>query len=341
MKWSPDKSFKSVSEALGFIQDQFCFRHRESLWLPSESGLLLPRDGPPFIFRGECGGFETTVASKSRPQTFLNLSQEDIWAWDRLFRALCKRFMLAYDYNLNELQAKALLQHYGLPTELIDFTWRGGHAMAFAGAGDAEFGRICVMPIGQKAASPLLADFSGHPWAHRAQRQRALGVIMPTGYEDLKSPKTRDRFGLTWIEFRISGPDREFLTNIYNGLTCLANDPSGGFVRHHIIEYVEAYGKLSPNLTKWILDRQIPMTPRCYKVQGFESSDVIVTNAPPAEFGPYDTELEKKWTRRYLSREHPDSSWSRMDKFTWPRVLGTIVPDPRTFHGLSLDQAAL
>ena len=37
--------------------------------ISSESGLLLPRDGPPSILRGECGGFETTVASKSRPQT--------------------------------------------------------------------------------------------------------------------------------------------------------------------------------------------------------------------------------------------------------------------------------
>ncbi len=61
MEWSPDKSFESASEALVFILDRFCIRHREWLWFPSESGLLLPRDGPPFIFRGESGRFETTV----------------------------------------------------------------------------------------------------------------------------------------------------------------------------------------------------------------------------------------------------------------------------------------
>ena len=336
MKWSPDKSFESASEALDFIQDQFCFRHREWLWLPSESGLLLPRDGPPFIFRGECGGFETTVASKSRLETFRSLSEGDIRAWDRLFRTLCERFMLE-DYGLNEAQAKALLQHYGLPTELIDFTWRGGHAMVFAAGGDAQSGRICVMPIGQNANPPLLADFSGHPWAHRAQMQDALGVIMPLGYEDLKSPKTRAHFGLTWIEFRISGPDCDFLREKFEGLTSLANDPSAGFLRHHIMECVEANGKLSPALTEWLLDR-IPMTPRCYEVQRFEPPDVIVHNVPPAEFGAYDMQLEKDWTRRYLSSAYPDSSWSRMEKFTWPQLHGTIVSDPRTFHGQSQGQ---
>jgi hypothetical protein len=119
--------------------------------------------------------------------------------------------MSKYDYGLNEEEAKALLQHYGLPTELIDFTWHGGLAMAFAAADDTEVGRICVMPMGQNARPPTHVDLSRHPWAHRAQMQRGVGVIMPEGYEDLKSPKTRARFGLTWIEFQISGPDRGFL----------------------------------------------------------------------------------------------------------------------------------
>lgn len=330
-KFSPDKRFGSASEALAFIQDQFAFRYREQLWFPSKSGLLLPRDGPPFIFRGEGGDFETTVASKSRPRAFEGLSPQDIAAFHRLFRELCRRFMLDYDYGLNEVLAKALLQHYGLPTELIDFTWQGGLAMAFAAVGGSETGRICVMPIGQNACPPGLADLSAHPWAHRAQMQKALGVIMPEGFDDLKSPETRARFGLTWVEFRISDQDRDYLKEKFEGLMSLANDPSSGFLRHHIIEYVEANGKLSPALTEWLLDR-IPMTPRCYKVQRFEPPDAIIHNVAPAEFGAYDTQLEKDWTRRYLSRAYPDSSWSRMEKWTWPPP-GTILPDPRTFHG--------
>ncbi len=154
---------------------------------PPESPLLLPRDGPPFIYRGERGDFETTVASKSRPGAFEGLSSEDITAFYRLFRELCKRFMLNYDYGLNEDLAKALLQHHGLPTDLIDFTWQGGLAMAFAAAHGTEVGRICIMPIGQDARAPQLADLSRHPWAHRAQMQKAVGVIMPEGYDDLKS----------------------------------------------------------------------------------------------------------------------------------------------------------
>lgn len=336
MTWKPDKSFGSVAKALDFILDQYCFRHRELLWFPGESGLLLPRDGPPFIFRGEPGGFETTVAPRNRPGTFEGLGQGDRMALDQLLSSLCKRLMLRYDYSLNEVHAKALLQHYGLPTELIDFTWRPAYAMAFAAKDNAEVGRICVMPIGQDAIPPALADLSDHKWAHRAQIQEGIGVVVPRGYEDLKSPRSQRRFSLTWIEFLISGPERDFLRKKYGELMGLANDPSSGFLRHHIIEYVEAKGKLSPTLTDWILKR-IPMTPRCYKVHGFEGGDVIITNRPPIEFGPYEEEyeeeLERDWTRRYLSSAYPNSSWGRMENWKWP-PMETIVADPRTFHGL-------
>ena len=123
MRWNPDRSFKSASEALIFIRDKFLIPHQERLWFPSESGLLLPRAGPPFIFRGEPGGFETTIATRNRPGTFEGLCEEDRIALDRLLSSLCKRLMLPRDYSLNEVNAKAFLQHYGLPTELIDFTW--------------------------------------------------------------------------------------------------------------------------------------------------------------------------------------------------------------------------
>jgi hypothetical protein len=293
--------------------------------------LLLPRDGPPFIFRGEAGDFETTVASRSRPGTFKGLSPEDVTAFYRLFRALCRRLMLKYDYGLNEEEAKAFLQHYGLPTEMIDFSWQSGVAMAFAAAADAGVGRICVMPVGRNARPPRYADLSRHPWAQRAQTQRAVSVAMPHEYQDLKSPRTRARFDLTWVEFQVSAADRVILKERYKRLVSADDDPSSGFLRYHIIEYVEAYGKLSPALTEWILGN-IPIAPRCYKVKRFEPPDVIVNNAPPAEFGPYDTQLEKDRTRRYLSTAYPDSSWDRMENWKWPAP-GAIIPDPRTFHG--------
>ena len=97
MKWNPDRSFKSPSEALTFIQDRFLIPRQERRWLPAESGLLLPREGPPYIFRGECGGFETTIATKDRPGTFEGLSEEDRNTLERLLFSLCKRLMLRQD----------------------------------------------------------------------------------------------------------------------------------------------------------------------------------------------------------------------------------------------------
>jgi hypothetical protein len=238
--------------------------------------------------------------------------------------------MLGYDYGLNEAQALGLLQHYGLPTRFIDFSWQAGIATAFAAAGDAGIGRICVMPVGLGTHHPLIADLSAHPWAHRAQAQHAVGVVAPVGFEDLKSPEARKRFDLTWIEFQISEPERKFFLVKHKELVSLADDPSSGFLRHHLIEYVEAKGKLSPDLTEWLLAR-IPMAPRCYRGRDFESSDVIVTNAPPSEFGAFDQKIEMDRTRRYLSTAYLDSSWDRMQGWTWP-CPGTLVADPRTLH---------
>ncbi len=281
MRWNPDRSFKSASEALIFIRDKFLIPHQERLWFPSESGLLLPRAGPPFIFRGEPGGFETTIATRNRPGTFEGLCEEDRIALDRLLSSLCKRLMLPRDYSLNEVNAKAFLQHYGLPTELNDFTWWHTTALTFAVKDNAELGRICIMPVGQNVMPTPLADLSQHPWAHRAQMQQAVGVIMPPGCEDLKSPSARRRFNLTWIEFPISCKDCEFLRQKREELLSLAGDSSAGFLRHHIIEYVEANGKFSPSLTEWILDR-IPMTPRYYRVQHLEPPHVVITNPSPS-----------------------------------------------------------
>ena len=44
----------------------------------------------------------------------------------------------------------------------------------------------------------------------------------------------------------------------------LDNDPSAGFVRHHVTEYVEAHGKFSQQLTDWLLE-SVPLMPRCAK----------------------------------------------------------------------------
>jgi hypothetical protein len=61
---------------------------------------------------------------------------------------------------------------------------------------------------------------------------------------------------LTWYEFDILPAEKTFYADRYGDLLGEYNDPSAGFLRYYITVYVEAFGKLSPDLTAWLLDKQ-------------------------------------------------------------------------------------
>ena len=95
------------------------------------------------------------------------------------------------DYGNNEWNAEGLLQHYGVPTEVIDFSSSLEVAAAFAASKLAGAGRVCILtkPIGSEAAT---IEYTDHPWAERAVRQKAFG-IRPLRFSDLKSEEAREK----------------------------------------------------------------------------------------------------------------------------------------------------
>jgi len=142
---------------------------------------------------------------------------------------------------------------------------------------------------------------------------------MPSGYQDLKNWEVRDALRARWYEFPVSSEERRFLQAQYAELIRLDNDPSAGFIRHHITEYVEARGKLSPLLTDWLLE-SIPIVPRCAEVKQFDGGEVILQHRPPSVLGKMDLAAEENWSRRYWSCEYRDSSWDRMKDWAYPPV---------------------
>jgi hypothetical protein len=91
-------------------------------WLRRESGILIPRDMQPFLFRGECGNFPTTTNSAGRAASYLHsggkgLSVDDQNLLRKLIPIVANRFVAA-DYELDEHAAWGLLQHYGMPTPM-------------------------------------------------------------------------------------------------------------------------------------------------------------------------------------------------------------------------------
>ena len=257
------------------------------------------------------------------------LSDRDLAALQCLIPDLACRFT-EDNYSLDEHGAIGLLQHYGLPTWMVDFTARLGYAFAFAAAGSATVGRVAVMPLRALSETRGVVNLTDHQWAERPRRQAAFGVITTAELPDLKSEAARSCLDLSWYEFPVSGDDRAYLKAKRDDLVRRSDDPSAGFLRFHITEYVEAHGKFSPELADWLLER-IPIAPRCYRVMGFDAGKVVLSHLGAYVLPNYDPGNEVVHSRRYWSSARRESSWDRMRGWTWPSE-GSVTADPRTYH---------
>ena len=334
MTFVPDRRFESLAEAFDFLGDRYTTEPGHRLWLETESGLAVPVRAPRYLFRGECGEFETTKCGIRRPDAYVlkdgrRLSDRDLAALEFLIPDLACRFT-EDDYSLDEHSAIGLLQHYGLPTWMVDFTARLGYAFAFAAAGNATVGRVAVMSLRAFSETRGVVNLTNHQWAERPRRQAAFGVITTAELPDLKSEAARSSLDLSWYEFPVSGDDRDCLKAKRDDLVRWSDDPSAGFVRFHITEYVEAHRKFSPELTDWLLER-IPIAPRCYRIMRFEARAVVLSHLGASALPAYNEAAEKARSRRYWSSAYGECSWDRMKGFVWPDE-GSITGDPRTYH---------
>lgn len=335
MAFEPDRRFASLTEAFEFILDRYAVRPGpERHWLQRESGLLIPREMPPYLFRGECGDFPTTTSTAGRAAGYLHsggksLSLHDQNLLRKLIPIVANRFAAA-DYELDEHAAWGLLQHYGMPTPMIDLTGNLTVAFAFAAGEMADIGRVAALPLSVVKGRGLLVDLHDHKWAHRAQQQAAFALVAPTNLLDLKSPAARAQMQLEWFEFPVTDADRAYLASEQQRLLNLSDDPSAGFLRFHLTEYVEANGKFSPDLTEWLLER-VPMAPRCFLVNKFEGTEAVVFYRGYGALPQFDPTVEKASSRRYWSAAWPDGSFDRMATWNWPPA-GSIAADPRTYH---------
>jgi hypothetical protein len=334
MAFEPDQQFDSLTQA-AFILGQYALRGMEHSWAELGSGLVVPREIPKYLFRGECGDFPTTVSSARRPTTF-GLEMDGRWfpfpVSDllRITDELIWRFQQPH-YDLDTLSAVALLQHYGIPTTMIDFTRSLETAFAFAAKEASRVARVAIMPRRVPPGLAHVIDMTAHTWAVRPVRQTAFGVLPNADLTDLKSEEARSCLNVKWYQFPVLPTDRDYFAKKYRNLVAMSGDPTAGFLRFLVTEYVEARGKLSPALTNWLVKR-IPMAPHCYLVKAFERNEVVVNYRDKDVLRPFDEDTERKYSERYWSSDHPEwSSWDRMKDWKWPGV-GEIVADPRTYH---------
>ena len=273
------------------------------------------------MFRGECGDFPETVGAARRPSIYdPAVSANELL---RLTKALIWRLQQP-DFGLDAVSAAALLQHYGLPTTMIDFTGKLTCAYAFAAQSSSGVARVAIVPHRSPAR---VLDLTKHEWAERPRRQAAFGLVMPPGIADLKSDSARRSLNTSWYQFPVLPSDSEFVKETFQEMVSTHDDPSAGFLRL-IIEYVEGRGKLSPALTEWLLSR-IPIAPTCYFIRASQGNEVGVNYRGSDALDGFEQDVETWHSRDYWSGER--SSWDRMSGWRWPEI-GAIVADPRTNH---------
>jgi hypothetical protein len=297
---------------------------------------VYPGEEPALIFRGECGEFPATTPSIARVS---GLSRADVLRLAEISDWVAARLHEERE-DLTLPQGCAHLQHYGMPSRIVDFTGDLGRAFAFAGNGDSDVWRLAALPYVPSETGPMFKFFD-HPWAERAQRQAAFGVLMdPFEISDLKADSVRNRFNMRWYEFAILPQEREWCQQGARRLLQESNDASGGFLRHYITRYVEEFKKLSPPVTDWLL-KHIAIAPYCALVASHEGNEAVVffrgaECLSTANLPSFDRELEIECSRRYWSEAYEDDSRQRLHGFVMPPP-GQIFVDPRTYHSSSGD----
>jgi hypothetical protein len=228
---------------------------------PLENGL------PALLYRGERDAYPMTVSSMDR---FYHVAKKDMPVYHELDELTA--FVMSQPFPeklLKGREAGAYAQHYGLPTQIFDFTSSAKIAMNFAAnrsyhRNKALGGHIAILEVDKALkAGCIVEDLRGHKYAKRAELQQAFGVIY-MGFKvsdiyDLKDPEIIKEIGLTWIPYQHFEDDETFLKQIdaYRDILSTNDDLFAGLAQEFVDEFVMRKGKFSAKAAT-ILASNIP-----------------------------------------------------------------------------------
>ncbi len=163
---------------------------------------------------------------------------------------------------MSQAFAEGACQHYGLPTDFIDFTADldvAGFFADYPNTGGHE-GGIAVLDLKRAAQDSgsglLLIDLTRHPWARRPSRQSAYGVSDDLVTSDFKDPDVCKKLGIEWYGFR-KNKVAESPENVARAAHLLAatDDVMAGVILLAVDEYVEQEGPLTSSVAAWLATR--------------------------------------------------------------------------------------
>ena len=235
----------------------------------------LPDGSPAFLFRAERDMYPHTLSSMDRH--FYNDELDDLAKSDlEDLTAFAMQTPLPIPGSSTAAEllppklAGAFAQHYGLPTQVFDFTASAKIAIGFAAnrhwhKNYPKFGRMGVISVATLRASRAaeMFDLREFRQALRARRQAAFGVIYsrfrPEGFDDLKQEDIAAELGLAWIVFGHLPNDESYLraTGSDEDLVDLEGDAFAETPQNLVDAFVYGEGKIHPEAAD-ILAAEVP-----------------------------------------------------------------------------------
>ena len=225
-------------------------------------------DGTPaFLFRGERADYPNTLSSLDRHCRQLGLMSEIYEQLDDVAQYALTHTI--HGWKLHPREAAAFCQHYGLPTQMFDFTASADVAAFFSAnrrchKSKTKMGRVGILDVRKaRAEACAVFDLRKFAQANRPQRQHGFGVMRAyfgaDDILDLKDPAISELIGLQWVEFAHLPDDESFLYIIKadEDLQSLRDDAAARLPQDLVDQYVSDVGELCDEAAQ-VLSREIP-----------------------------------------------------------------------------------
>jgi hypothetical protein len=234
-------------------------------------------DSPAYLFRGERNVNPQTLSSLDRIYHDPDLPAEIYDELDNL-TAYCMQVPLR-SRHLEPTLAGAFAQHYGLPTQVFDFTASPEVAINFAANRPrhrpaAAMGLVGILDVeaAERSGRVALFDLRDLSDAERPRRQEAFGLIysgfVPDDFTDLKRSELADGIGLRWIQFAHLFDDETYLhlVGADQDLENAEGDDAARLPLQFVEQFVEARGPLSQSTARYLAAAIIPQNERAARV---------------------------------------------------------------------------
>lgn len=304
MSISPNRHFRSLHDGVAFLNEAYAGEVAIEVKDRQTLSQLGSARSPAFLFRGESSQHATTTATMQRVSDEQALSPRGRALVPGLVSYLERQ--LRDFLNMSEMESAGFSQHYGLPTELIDFTSSAKVAAFFAASGKpGTSGYLATFSVASLVSSSILIDLRNHASAGRPRRQEAF-AFFSRRHTDLKSNACVAELGSTWFTFTLLESDKDLYYYPQLSLLDCHTDKAAGALQLVVDSMVQEHGKLPDELAAWFSKRiaAAPFVTRPTKWHPSGNPAEVELVAPASTGVPYKEELEREKSYRYWSSKY-------------------------------------